>query len=66
MSKMAELDYDIQELYIDGLSAREISRQLECPVDQVLACLKGMGVEDVGPAVSTGESVFQTMVEELA
>jgi predicted transcriptional regulator with HTH domain len=66
MSKMAELDYDIQELYIDGLSAREISRRLECPVDQVLACLKGMGVADVGPATSTGESVFQTMVEELS
>lgn len=66
MSKMAELDYDIQELYIDGLSAREISRRLECPVDQVLACLKGMGVSDSGPAISEGAMAFQIMVEELS
>jgi hypothetical protein len=63
---MAEMDYDIQELYIEGLSAREISRQLECPVDQVLACIKGMGVSDAGPATSEGHAVFQAMVDELA
>jgi predicted transcriptional regulator with HTH domain len=66
MSKMAELDYDIQELYIDGLSAREISRRLECSVSDVLACLKAMGVEDAGPAISDGALAFQTMVEELS
>lgn len=47
MSKMAELDYDIQELYIEGFSARAIARELECPLEIVLAALEGMNVEDV-------------------
>lgn len=65
MSKIAELAYDIEQLYIDGLSARQISRQLECPVDQVLAFLDSIGVKDSEP-VSKGESVFRNMVEELS
>jgi hypothetical protein len=65
MSKIAELAYDIEQLYIDGLSARQISRQLECPVDQVLAFLDSIGVEDIEP-VSKGEAVFRNMVEELS
>jgi len=44
MSKMAELDYDIQELYIDGLSAQQIAKELECPLHIVVDCLKEMGV----------------------
>ncbi len=44
MSKMAELDYDIQELYIDGLSAQQIAQELECPLYIVVDCLREMGV----------------------
>lgn len=44
MSKMAELDYDIQELFIEGYSAVSISVQLGCPLDQVYATLKSFGV----------------------
>ncbi len=44
MSKMAELDYDIQELYIDGLNSQEIAKQLECPLYLVVDCLREMGV----------------------
>jgi hypothetical protein len=47
MSKMAELEYDIQELYIDGLSARAIAKELECPLEIVLGSLEAMNVEDV-------------------
>jgi hypothetical protein len=46
MSKVAELAYDIQELYIDGMGARQIARTLECPVEIVLQCLETFGVED--------------------
>jgi hypothetical protein len=46
MSKMAELDYDIQELYIDGHSAKMIAALLDCPIEIVLGCLQEMGVED--------------------
>jgi hypothetical protein len=46
MSKMAELSYDIQELYIDGLSAKQIASELGCPVEMVLRELAEMGVAD--------------------
>jgi hypothetical protein len=46
MSKMAELSYDIQELYIDGLSAKQIAAELGCPVEMVLGELAEMGVAD--------------------
>jgi hypothetical protein len=57
MSKMAELSYDIQELYIEGHSAKTIAALLDCPIEQVLGTLEDMGVadtpqEDYSPYVS--------------
>ena len=57
MSKMADLSYDIQELYIEGHSAKTIAALLDCPVEQVLGALEDMGVadapqEDYSPYVS--------------
>jgi hypothetical protein len=46
MSKMADLSYDIQELYIEGHSARVIAVMLECPIEIVLGALEEMGVAD--------------------
>jgi hypothetical protein len=46
MSKMAELSYDIQELYIEGHSAKMIAALLECPIELVLGELQEMGVAD--------------------
>jgi hypothetical protein len=46
MSKMAELSYDIQELYIEGHSARIIAIMLDCPIEIVLGALEEMGVAD--------------------
>jgi hypothetical protein len=46
MSKMAELAYDIEQLYIDGMSARTIALTLDCPIETVLGCLSEMGVAD--------------------
>ena len=66
MSKVAELAYDIEQLYIEGLSARQIAAELSCPIEMVLGAIAEMGVEDVGPATSTGELVFANMVKELA
>jgi hypothetical protein len=43
---MADLSYDIQELYIEGHSARVIAAMLECPIELVLAELEEMGVAD--------------------
>jgi hypothetical protein len=47
MSKVKDLFYDIEALYIDGLSAADIARELACPVDYVKGVLDGFGVEDV-------------------
>jgi hypothetical protein len=46
MSKMAELSYDIEQLYIDGLSAKRIAVMLDCPIEIVLGCLEEMNVAD--------------------
>jgi hypothetical protein len=57
MSKMADLSYDIQELSIEGHSAKTIAALLDCPIEQVLGALEDMGVadapqEDYSPYVS--------------
>ena len=46
MSKVAELMYDIEQLYIDGLSAKAIATELGCPIEMVLGALEEMGVAD--------------------
>ena len=46
MSKMAELSYDIEQLYIEGHSAKVIAIMLECPIELVLGELEEMGVAD--------------------
>jgi len=46
MSKMKDLMYDIQEMYIDGMSAKGIANVLDLPIDQVLAVLESFGVAD--------------------
>ena len=47
MSKMADLAYDIETMYIDGLSAKRIAQMLDCPIETVLGQLAEMGVADV-------------------
>jgi hypothetical protein len=47
MSKMAELSYDIQELYIEGFNARAIAEELGCPLEIVLGALAEMNVADL-------------------
>ena len=49
MSKMSELSYDIQELYIEGFNARAIAEELGCPLEIVVGALKEMNVEDSVP-----------------
>lgn len=37
MSKMAELSYDIEQLWIEGLNAGQIARELGCHIELVFA-----------------------------
>jgi orotate phosphoribosyltransferase-like protein len=46
MSKVAELAYDIEQLYIEGFNSRAIAEELDCPLEIVLSALKEMNVED--------------------
>jgi hypothetical protein len=67
MSKMAELDmvqYDIEQLYIEGLTEKNIAKTLDIPVEYVYAWIELNGVVEQDPAV--GQAVFGRMVEELS
>lgn len=44
MSKMSELAYEIEQLYIEGHSARQISRLLNCPQKLVEDWIKEQGL----------------------
>lgn len=46
MSKMAELAYDIEQLYIEGFSPKSIAVQLECPLSVVYDWLESTNVSD--------------------
>ena len=46
MSGIKDLAYDIEQLYIDGLSAKTIAQTLDCPIEQVLGFLESIGVAD--------------------
>ena len=46
MSKIAELAYDIEQLYIEGFSAKTISIMLECPIEIVYGWIEGNSVAD--------------------
>ena len=47
MSKMAELSYDIEQLYIEGHSPRMISIMLECPIEVVYGWLEQHSLEGI-------------------
>ena len=45
MSKLAELAYDIEQLYIEGYSPKSIAIQLECPLSMIYDWLESNSVE---------------------
>lgn len=51
MSKVADLAYDIEQLYIEGHSPRMIATILECPIDIVFSWLEAEGVGEAEEAV---------------
>jgi DNA-directed RNA polymerase specialized sigma24 family protein len=46
MSKMAELAYDIEQLYIEGFSPKAIAVQLGCPLTVVYDWLEATNVAE--------------------
>jgi uncharacterized protein YjcR len=54
MSKMSDLAYDIEQLYIEGYSPKTIAMMLGCPIEQVYGWIESEGVaeapqEEFGP-----------------
>jgi len=47
MSKIADLAYEIECLYIDGLSAKRIAKELGCPLKLVEDWIKSNSVADM-------------------
>jgi DNA-binding CsgD family transcriptional regulator len=45
MSKLKDLTYDIETLFIDGETPSEIARQLDIPISLVKSTLKTFGVD---------------------
>ena len=45
MSKMKDLEYDIESMFIDGETPSEIARQLDIPISLVKSTLKTFGVD---------------------
>ena len=46
MSKLAELAYDIEQLYIEGYSPKAIAVQLECPLTMVYDWLESCNISE--------------------
>ena len=46
MSKMAELAYDIEQLYIEGYSPKSIAVQLDCPLTMIYDWLEATNVAE--------------------
>ena len=45
MTKLKDLAYDIEQLFIDGLSARAIAEELNCPLGVVKGWIEGNGCQ---------------------
>jgi transposase len=46
MSKLAELAYDIEQLYIEGLTEKNIAKTLDIPVEMVYDWLTINGISE--------------------
>jgi transposase len=46
MSKVAELAYDIEQLYIEGLHPTKIAKELNCPLSIVYDWLESQSLEE--------------------
>lgn len=46
MSKMAELAYDIEQMWIEGYSPKTIAAMLECPLETIYEWLEDNSIED--------------------
>ena len=58
MSKVAELAYDIEQLYIEGHNPKAIAVILECPVEVVYDWLEDNSISDELDEVPQDEEIY--------
>lgn len=58
MSKVADLAYDIEQLYIEGYSPKTIAAMLECPLTMVYDWLESNSVAEEKVVPSEWEEAF--------
>jgi len=46
MSKLSEIAYDIEQLYVEGLTEKNIAKTLDIPVEMVYDWLTLNGIQD--------------------
>lgn len=74
---MSELAYDIEQLYIEGLNAGQIARELNCPKEIVLDWIADQGCkpfdewdeeaqERLIADLDLGEAVFDHMIKQIS
>ena len=61
MSKIKDMVYDIQEMYIEGFNAKSIAVQLNVPYEDVLSVLESWSVNDV-VEMPQGEEVYSPYI----
>jgi hypothetical protein len=61
MGKMSDLDYNIQELFIEGLEIHDIAQELEVPLDWVSKTLESFGAM---PADLDSYATIQQLTEK--
>lgn len=59
---MSELAYDIEQLYIEGLNAGQIARELGCPKELVLGWIAEIGVK---PFDEWSEDAQQRLINDI-
>ena len=61
MSKMSDLSYDIEQLYIEGHSPKTIAVMLECPVGTVLEWIEQVNCDWEDAFPDEAYSPFETI-----
>jgi hypothetical protein len=62
MSKMSELAYDIEQLYIDGMNIKQIANTLACPMGLVTDWLMKQNIQ---PFEAWSAKAQQRLIEDL-
>lgn len=58
MNAIRDLSYDIEQLFIEGHSAKMIAALLDCDIETVLMAMQQMGVQDADDQTDDARSYY--------